>query len=170
MAFREPSAFEKIEEMGEYKVGGLSSLFSSKNDQDSVKIDLFKSRVDESKKAKVVPAAFPEKAVDQGPKAEGKAAKKADEVKKRTRKRKKDYQADEDEDEEEAKPRKLSRRFQVRQEDKKEKKLDPEKEARTIFVGNLPSDISALAVKKLVRFFFFFLQKVVILMLMLYSI
>ena len=59
---------------------------------------------------------------------------------------------DEDFDQEKPKYTKPSRKYQVREEDKKKPQFDDEKESRTIFVGNLPNNITGKILKRKVIF------------------
>ena len=65
----------------------------------------------------------------------------------------KDLDSNEDEILDEAKPKytKPSRKYQVKEEDKKTPQFDAEKESRTIFVGNLPNSITGKILKRQVR-------------------
>jgi len=72
------------------------------------------------------------------------------EKKKKAKKEKKEKaKADLTPEEEKFELRKADRMAQVEYEDKKEKKLDPEKEARTVFVGNLPTTFQKSNLKSL---------------------
>ena len=59
---------------------------------------------------------------------------------------------DEEFDQEKPKYTKPSRKYQVREEDKKKPQFDDEKESRTIFVGNLPNNITGKILKRKVIF------------------
>jgi len=135
-----------------YKVGSLSALLTTKvttsgsengkEDEESpanTLTSLFKSR-------STLPPPKPVKAaaLSQDP-SEPPNKKKA---KKRTDKDKKAKNDDDDDDKDEQVYTTPSRKFQVTTEATKEKKLDPEKEARTVFVGNLPSSVTTKAIKR----------------------
>jgi len=120
-------------------VGSLSALLKggSETTEESEKADLkglFQSRATpESKKAKVVEEEVKQPETPKAAKA--KKAKKAKKVK---------TEAGE-EDGEFTSP---SRGFLVKAEASKGQKLDPEKEARTVFVGNLPASVNVKDIKR----------------------
>ena len=65
-----------------------------------------------------------------------------------------DPESNEDEEFDQEKPKytKPSRKYQVKEEDKKKPQFDDEKESRTIFVGNLPNKITGKILKRKVIF------------------
>lgn len=73
----------------------------------------------------------------------------SNEIKKKKKDKKEKAKADLTPEEEKIELRKHDRMAQVEYEDKKDKQLDPEKEARTVFVGNLPTSFQKKNLKSL---------------------
>jgi len=135
-----------------YKVGSLSALFSGNakaEDEEKTKslTSIFKSRSVLPKKVAPPAKTKAGKEEDEEPPTK-KAKKKADAQDAEGSDKKKKGEVKDGEEEEEATYKTPSRKFQVRDELTKEKKLDPEKEGRTVFVGNLPSTVNPKAIKR----------------------
>jgi len=136
-----------------YHVGSLSALLSSPasdavNDvttKDGGLKGLFESRSTLPKPSlQQEPEVKEEVKVEEGPKSK---KTKGGKKKKSKKALKSDQSAGGDIDEEEG-FKTPSRNFQVKAEANKERKHDPEKEIRTVFVGNLPSNVNVKAIKR----------------------
>jgi len=131
-----------------YQVGSLSALLkgscSEGSGEETTLKSLFESRTTTDKKA---PAVAPETEEDGKQSLDGEDSEmKAGAVVKKSKKQK--QKTVEKETEEESEFKTPSRSFLVKAEASKDKKFDPEKEARTVFVGNLPASVNVKDIKR----------------------
>ena len=125
-------------------MGSLSALLkgsSEGSDEEPTLKSLFESRTTTDKKPAVAPGTEEDgKQSSDGAGSELKA--------KATKKSKKKKQTVESGAEEESEFKTPSRSFLVKAEASKDQKFDPEKEARTVFVGNLPASVNVKDIKR----------------------
>lgn len=149
--------------MTTYKVGALSDLISSSSNTSAQlsHAELFTTANKQKDKPwlkhqkvqlpKIQPKPIKASAIE-SPKAKVKVTPKASPKKDRKRKLDNPEDSEEVKDDTEAPPAKYDKpslKSKVRHEDRKERIVDPEKDARTVFVGNLPASIKKKKLKQL---------------------
>ena len=129
-----------------YQVGSLSALLKGSSEgsgEETTLKSLFESRKTTDKRP---PAVAPETEEDGKQSLGGEDSEvKAKAVKKSKKKKQKTVESEAEEESEFKTP---SRSFLVKAEASKDKKFDPQKEARTVFVGNLPASVNVKDIKR----------------------